>query len=660
MADEDNRKDPVPSAVGEGRRKYNIMRAAHLGSGHFGDVYMGQHNTSKLKVAVKLEHRSGSIARREWEVMRAMDGDGAPKVYYTGMHGRYYVMVMDLLGPTLQRILEGRPSRHLSWETVSIVGVRCVELLRKLHTRGYVHGDVKPENFLCAYKEEGASTPKDGLFMVDLGLASKWRDSSRASGHIMYGQRVDHFSGTVRYASVHAHLGRWLSRRDDLESLGYMLLYLYNGSLPWQGYCGDDKNMQVCETKGRLTVDVMCRGAPEVLQYYLAYVRQLKFEEEPNYEYLLLVLDAARGMREVRKLLAQKENARKKARISAGDEAGASGDAQRDGDEDDADDDDVADAAAAATAADDEFIVAKTENIPVGRRTTKRRRDILAAMASSAAAGSASKGGALSNVPVPPSCIVVPKRIKTHQWVIISTSSRTGNSPHTQCYTSHTTYANLAKEVERKWSQGMRITSLNFAGSMWTAVLNAQNSGYSEQALHYCPDSEFPRDWVRKKWDDGFFITSVGGNENCWGVVCSTMMRGKKYKQQSYIVSATFPSKWVSEKWAAGYFITAIATQGCFQQQWCVVMSRGAPFKEQCVELDFGYPSESIHYRWDENYMVTAVACTTDQCAYVMSRGHCYGEEQRCTRTSHGPLHKIREDWNDLLYVSALAWGRVG
>ncbi|KAA8494969.1 Casein kinase 1-like protein HD16 [Porphyridium purpureum] len=600
--DEHHRKDPVPAQVGEGRKRFNIIRTAHLGSGHFGDVYMGTHYSTMKKVAVKLEHRSGSIARREWEVMRAMDGDGVPAVYYTGMSGRYYVMVMDLLGPTLQRILESSPNRNLPWETVSAIGTKCVELLRKLHRRGYVHGDVKPENFLCAFRDDSNSAPRDGLFMVDLGLASKWADPSLPGGHISYGQRIDHFSGTVRYASVNAHLGRWLSRRDDLESLGYMLLYLFNGSLPWQGYCGDDKNMHVCETKGRLTVDVLCRSAPEVMQYYLAYVRALKFEEAPDYDYLMLVLDHNRGMKEIRKLLTLK---------------------------------------------------APKDSPPAGNGS----------VSGAASVGSKRKRGDdaedADSQALKKHKVVVPKRIKTHQWVIVSTSSRTGNSPHTQCYTSHTTYANLAKEVEKKWSHGMRITSLNFAGQMWTAVLNAQNSGYLEQALHYCPESEFPRDWVRRKWDEGFFITSVAGNDNCWGVVCSTMQRGRKYKQQSYIVSATFPSKWVSEKWAGGYFITAIATQGCFQQQWCVVMSRGAPYKDQCVELDFGYPSESIHYRWDENYMITAIACTQDQSAYVLSRGHCFGEEQRATRTSHGPLHKIREDWNDLLYVSCLAYGRV-
>ena len=597
MAEEETRKDPVPSQVGDGSRVFTVIKSGHLGSGHFGDVYLGENCLTGHKVAIKLEHRSGSIARREWEVMRYMDGDGAPKVHYTGSHGRYFVMVMDLLGPTLQRLLESRPPRGLPWDTVSVIGYKCVQLLRKLHSKGYVHGDVKPENFLCAYSEDKDIDPSRGLFMVDLGLASRWRDPSKPGGHIPYGQRVDHFSGTVRYASVNAHLGRWLSRRDDLESLGYMLLYLYNGSLPWQGYSGEDKNMQVCETKGRLTVDAMCRGAPEVFQYFLAYVRQLKFEEDPDYDYLLLLCDGNKGMREVRKLIAAQNKEKQEP--------------------------------------------TPVPNTPVGSKRKLREDDPDEAPL------------------VKKHKVVIPKRAKTHQWIIVSTSARTGFSPQTQCYTSHTSYSNLVKEVERKWSQYMRITSLNFAGGMWTAVLNARNSGYSEQALHYCHDADFPRDWVRTKWEESYFITSVAGNDTCWGVVCSQMQRGRKYKQQSYIVSSTFPSKWIADKWSSDYYITAIATQGRFQMQWCVVMSRGVLYKDQCVELDFQYPSHAIHARWDENYMITAVACTGDQCAFVLSRGQTYGEEQRCTRTSHGPLHKIREDWNDSLYVTCLSHGRV-
>lgn len=95
----------------------------------------------------------------------------------------------------------------------------------------YVHGDIKPENFLLG----PAGTPKEKrLFLVDMGLAMRWREPR--SGHVKYDQRPDDFRGTVRYASVHAHLGRTTSRRDDMESLAYTLMFLLKGRLPWQGY----------------------------------------------------------------------------------------------------------------------------------------------------------------------------------------------------------------------------------------------------------------------------------------------------------------------------------------------------------------------------------------------------------------------------------------
>ena len=140
MSDDDSfHKDPVPSYVGDGTRMYFIDKTK-IGSGHFGDVYRGTHRDSGRKVAVKLEHRSSSIAYREWEVYRCLDGEGSPNVYYTGRHGSYYVIVMDLLGCTLQRLLESSQNRRLTWDVVSAIGYKSVKLLEKLHSKGYVHG----------------------------------------------------------------------------------------------------------------------------------------------------------------------------------------------------------------------------------------------------------------------------------------------------------------------------------------------------------------------------------------------------------------------------------------------------------------------------------------------------------------------------------------
>eukprot|EP00171_Calliarthron_tuberculosum_P020719 IDg20719t1 len=272
MPDDDPAKDPVPTQVGSGALTYDIIKTTHLGSGHFGDVYMGKHSQTGQKVAVKLEHLSASTAKTR------MGCDGSDE-----RQRRTTCVLHRPPWPLL---------RH------AVIGLKSVDLLRKLHSKGFVHGDVKPENFMCSYAEGKRAHPRDGLYMVDLGLASRWRDLTRPSGHIAYRQRVDRFSGTVRYASVNAHLGRWLSRRDDLESLAYMMLYLLNGSLPWQGYGEQDKNMKVCETKGRTSVVELCKNAPDVMQFFLAYVRDLRFEETPDYDYLQLLCGT--GDRDVR------------------------------------------------------------------------------------------------------------------------------------------------------------------------------------------------------------------------------------------------------------------------------------------------------------------------------------------------------------------------
>jgi serine/threonine protein kinase len=120
----------------------------------------------------------------------------------------------------------------MSSEMVACIAVESISILESMHSKGYVHGDVKPENFLLGQP----GTPQEKkLFLVDLGLATKWKDTATGQ-HVEYDQRPDAFRGTVRYASAHAHLGRTASRRDDLESLAYTLVFLHRGRLPWQGY----------------------------------------------------------------------------------------------------------------------------------------------------------------------------------------------------------------------------------------------------------------------------------------------------------------------------------------------------------------------------------------------------------------------------------------
>ncbi|KAJ0703190.1 putative protein kinase CK1-CK1-Pl family [Helianthus annuus] len=149
-------------------------------------------------------------------------------VHHKGCQGDYYILVMDKLGPSLWDVWNSS-NQILSEEMVACIAVEALSILEQLHLRGFVHGDVKPENFLLG--QPGTPNEKK-LYLVDLGLGTH----HLVINHVEYDQKADVFRGTVRYASVHAHLGRTGSRRDDLESLAYTLIFLLRGKLPWQGF----------------------------------------------------------------------------------------------------------------------------------------------------------------------------------------------------------------------------------------------------------------------------------------------------------------------------------------------------------------------------------------------------------------------------------------
>ncbi|VAI37856.1 unnamed protein product [Triticum turgidum subsp. durum] len=242
-AEDEATTTPVPERVQVGGSPEYITDRK-LGKGGFGQVYVGRRITGgasrtgpdAYEVALKLEHRRSKGCSYgppfEWQVYQSLNGCyGIPSVHYKGRQGDYYILVMDMLGPSLWDVWNSM-GQAMSSHMVACIAVESISILEKLHSKGFVHGDVKPENFLLG---QPGSPDEKKLFLIDLGLASKWKKAS-SSQHVEYDQRPDIFRGTIRYASVHAHLGRTGSRRDDLESLAYTLIFLIRGRLPWQGF----------------------------------------------------------------------------------------------------------------------------------------------------------------------------------------------------------------------------------------------------------------------------------------------------------------------------------------------------------------------------------------------------------------------------------------
>eukprot|EP01036_Dinobryon_divergens_P030494 gene30494-39745_t len=209
-------------------KKYRLGRK--IGSGSFGDIYHGTNMTTGEEVAIKLESVKSKHPQllRETKIYRSLNGVvGIPSVRWYGTEGDYNVMVIDLLGKSLEDLFNDC-GRRLNLKTVLILADQLLCRLEIIHTKCYIHRDIKPDNFLM-----GKGLRKHMVYVIDFGLAKLYRDP-RTHKHIPY-REGKNLTGTARYASINTHLGIEQSRRDDLESLGYVLIYFLRSSLPWQG-----------------------------------------------------------------------------------------------------------------------------------------------------------------------------------------------------------------------------------------------------------------------------------------------------------------------------------------------------------------------------------------------------------------------------------------
>ena len=255
-----------------------------IGSGSFGEVHNGVCTTTKENIALKIE-RMRSVRpqlENEYRIIRNLQGGiGIPRVYWYGVESNFNAMATELLGGSLDSLFK-LCKASFSIKTILLIADQCISRLEYIHSKLYIHRDIKPENFLI-----GLGRKSHVIHLIDFGLSKRYIEQGN-NKHIKYKEGKS-LTGTARYVSVFTHLGIEQSRRDDLESLGYMLVFLANGSLPWVGIPGKNKAEKyklIGQCKAEKTFPDLCYGLPHEFVSYFTYCKALKFEQKPDYALL--------------------------------------------------------------------------------------------------------------------------------------------------------------------------------------------------------------------------------------------------------------------------------------------------------------------------------------------------------------------------------------
>ena len=266
------------------KNQYSFKSTDRLGGGSFGQIFKGINIKTKEEVAIKIESKNIETPQllHESKILKILkDNEGFPKVYLLTPLDDVLIMVMELLGDNLQKLIKNQPEKKFSLKTTLMLGIQILKRIKTLHDNNFIHRDIKPENFTIGLKKMN-----NIIYMIDYGLTRKYCDSHKK--HIPY-KEGKNLTGTALYASIYTHKGIEQSRRDDLESLGYMMIYFCKGELPWMNVKANNKAgkyKKIMEKKIQMKPEILCAGLIDEFREYFKYVRDLQFTEEPNYEYL--------------------------------------------------------------------------------------------------------------------------------------------------------------------------------------------------------------------------------------------------------------------------------------------------------------------------------------------------------------------------------------
>ena len=259
-------------------KKYRCIE--YIAEGSFSLIVKVEYNNQYYAMKLEDIRKKHNLLSNEASMMIFLKGPNIPYITIYGSSGGFNLLTMQLLGNNLQTMFEREGS--FSLKTVCLLAFQMLSVIEHIHNKGVIHRDIKPENFVLGKEPE--SNPKY-LYLIDFGL-SKFFDKNSFNDIITNKKSL---TGTPRYASINAQRGLEQSMRDDLESIGYVLIYFLKGKLPWMGINDRDqiqKNKKICVRKIETSSSDLCYGLPKEFVEYFDYCKNLEFEQKPDYSML--------------------------------------------------------------------------------------------------------------------------------------------------------------------------------------------------------------------------------------------------------------------------------------------------------------------------------------------------------------------------------------
>ena len=260
--------------------KYLLVKK--LGEGSFGCIYSARENNNWYAIKFENKNKGQNLLENEAYIMSYLNGPRIPAVKSFGYSGDHNVLIMELMGKSLEDLFENLPNKKMSIRCVCNLGYQMIDIMEYIHNKHIIHRDIKPDNFVM-----GKGAKSKYLFLLDFGLSKKYRSSTTLKHYPLIKRKK--LTGTARYASINALNGMTQSRRDDLEAIGYVLMYFLIGKLPWQGMVNknkDERYLRIMEVKRDTTPEQLCKGFPSEFERYISYTRNLEYEEQPDYDLL--------------------------------------------------------------------------------------------------------------------------------------------------------------------------------------------------------------------------------------------------------------------------------------------------------------------------------------------------------------------------------------